>query len=75
MRAVPFMSPGLPGIVTSTSAAVSEDHVSTWTIGISSPTNFFANDGTRSVPCTISTSIRLAGTSPETVTVLRMTPW
>ena len=49
-RAVPVISPGLPGMVTSNVASVGEVHSSRCTRSMVAPTNLRANDGTSAVP-------------------------
>ena len=72
------MSPGLPGMVTVDVAAQRAwTRVSRWTMLISSPTNFFANDGTPAAACTWSmvTWRAVAASTGSIVTVLRSTRW
>ena len=72
---VPVISPGLPGITTSTRAFSASNQDSVWTRLISSPTNFLANPGMPSAGWTWSMSTVTPPSSSVIVTALRIAPW
>ena len=69
------MSPGLPGMDTEMSPSRGVDQISRWTMLVSSPTNFFANEGTPEVRCHWSMVTCMPSPTGSITTVLRITPW